>query len=137
MNDAIRDHLRTLYDTHGRLTPDLVVRAARPKTHPLHSHFEWNNAKAGKDWRRVQAAQMIRTVKVTRNSETSQASRMPREWHCVRDESGHHYEPIDRILSDDFMGQLVLRDMERDWTQLKERYETFQEFWELVKRDAA
>lgn len=32
---------------------------------------------------------------------------------------------------------LVLRDMERDWKQLRSRYETFAEFTEMIRKDIA
>ncbi len=41
---AVRDALRELEDTEGRLTPDLVVEAARDPAHPLHEEFDWDNS---------------------------------------------------------------------------------------------
>ena len=46
------------------LTPENVVDAARDKNNPLHDIFEWNNSKAGKQWRLQQARMFINEIKV-------------------------------------------------------------------------
>lgn len=56
----------------GMLTPSAVVRAATPKTAPLHGAFEWDNGKAGKQWREHQARNIVRAVRVV-YSETESA----------------------------------------------------------------
>lgn len=48
----------------GQLTPDLVVKAAKSKTSPLHSHFTWDDTEAARAYRLYQAAFLIRKVKV-------------------------------------------------------------------------
>lgn len=48
----------------GQLTPDLVVKAAKAKTSPLHSHFTWDDTEAARAYRLYQAAFLIRKVKV-------------------------------------------------------------------------
>lgn len=45
----------------GNLTPDAVVEAARPKAHPLHHRFEWDDSVAGHKYRLDQARALIRT----------------------------------------------------------------------------
>ena len=50
---------------NGVLTPEVVVDTARNPKHPLHSHFVWNNTKAGEAYRKLHAAHLIRKVKVT------------------------------------------------------------------------
>jgi hypothetical protein len=48
----------------GRVTPDEVVEAAKSKSSPLHSCFDWDDSVAGHKWRLEQARTLIRTVKV-------------------------------------------------------------------------
>lgn len=48
----------------GRLTPELVVEAARDPASPLHSHFEWDDPKAAAAHRLDQARTLIRSVKI-------------------------------------------------------------------------
>lgn len=51
-----------------QLTPRAVVKESRPKSHPLHSYFEWNNKKASDQWRLHQARNLIRCVNVVTSS---------------------------------------------------------------------
>lgn len=130
---SLRSELHGIYQEHGELTPQLVVEVARPKGHPLHDRFEWNNVLAGEAFRRDQAAALIRSVKaVYRKPDTEQRLEI-REFYAVREE--HRYEPTGEIVTDPIKLALLLRDMERDWKALKARYSDFVEFVEMVKAD--
>lgn len=133
---SLRDHLQAIYDEHGRLTPAIVVDEARAKTHPLHSRFEWDNRVAGERWRREQAHELIRSVKVVYRepSETDPGADV-RAWHAVRSDDGHVYEPAETVATDEFMSALVLRDMEREWRAMHRRYGGFREFVAMVRGD--
>jgi hypothetical protein len=45
------------------------------------------------------------------------------------------YKPTEVVAQDPFLTQLVLRDMERDWRQLKARWGSFSEFVVMVRGD--
>lgn len=132
----LRDLLQAIYDEHGKLTPAIVVDVARAEDHPLHSRFEWDDAVAGEAWRRHQAHELIRSVRVVyKNADEKNPEKSVRAFHAIRNETGHVYEPLDRVVNDEFSRQLVLRDMEREWLALRRRYEQFAEFVEMVRRD--
>lgn len=130
----LRDVLQGVYDQHGRLTPALVVDIARDPEHPLHNRFEWNDAAAGEAWRRQQAHELIRSVRVTYKPE-NKAQDSVRAFHAVRQEDGINYVPAEEVAQDPFMAQLVLNDMQREWLALKRRWEAFAEFWAMVRDD--
>jgi hypothetical protein len=133
---SVRQELQGIYDQFGALTPRLVVDQARPEDHPLHSRFTWADAEAGEAYRRVEAARLIRSVKVVYRQGTDRdGPRRVRGYHAVRDETGSVYRPADVICGDPFMRELVLRDMEREWKQLRRRYSRFEEFAQMVRRD--
>lgn len=48
----------------GRLTPEVVLEAARDPDSPLHSSFEWDDSKAAAAHRTNQARALIRSVRV-------------------------------------------------------------------------
>ena len=133
---SLREQLQDIYDQHGHLTPALVVDEARSKTHPLHDRFEWDNKTAGEAWRRQQAHELIRSVRVTYRdaTETDPASDV-RAWHAVRSEDGHVYEPAEKVAEDPLIAAMVLRDMERQWKELHRRYGMFSEFVAMVRGD--
>lgn len=135
----LREQLQAVYEQHGRLTPELLVEVARPEDHPLHSRvFDRPLGEAAEEWYRTRAHELIRSVKVVfrEATEDSPEGRV-RAWHAVRAEGPEQYvyEPVEKVASDPFSRQLVLRDMEREWRTLYGRYEAFEEFLTLVKGD--
>ena len=54
-----------LAQTHGHITPELVLDAATKPNSPLHRFFDWNDGEAAHKYRLLQAATMIRRIKVT------------------------------------------------------------------------
>lgn len=135
---SLRDILQSIYDENGELTPELVVQQARAKDHPLHDRFDWDNKSAGDSWRKHQAAELIRSVKVVfREATENEEARTVRAFHAVRGPKGHAYQPAEKVAEDPFTRQLVLNDMRRDWLALKRRYEGFAEFIAMVTEDIA
>lgn len=62
---TIRDALHAIAQANGgRLTPELVIEAARQKGSPLHAHFEWDTKKAAHRWWIEQARTLIRSVHI-------------------------------------------------------------------------
>lgn len=58
----VKAELARLNAKHGGLRPSVVVKAAEPKTSPLHSEFEWDDSKAGREYRLEQARKLIRVT---------------------------------------------------------------------------
>lgn len=131
---AVRDHLQAIYKKHGQLTPELVVKEARSKKHPLHPYvFDREPEEAAEAWYRERAHELIRTVRIKYGPED--APRDVRAFHAVRAEDGFVYEPVEKVAAEPFLRELVLRDMEREWKQLFKRYEDFEEFLAMVRAD--
>lgn len=133
---SLREHLREIHERHGKLTASLVVAEAEAKDHPLHDRFEWSNAIAGPRYREIQAAEMIRSVKITFNEQTDHPQEV-RAWLPVRDpEESGRYEPVETVAADPLLARMVSREMERDWRALKRRWSAYEEFWRLVQAEA-
>lgn len=131
---SLRDQLHAVYEKHGKLTPAVVVDAARPEDHPLHDRFEWDDAVAGEAWRREQAHELIRSVRVVVRPATDADPELTvRGFHAVRSEQGHVYEPNEKIAADPFLQNLVLMDMEREWRALYQRYSAYQQFVAMIR----
>lgn len=136
MTVSLRDILQSILDQHGELTPELVVTEARAEDHPLHGRFDWDNESAGESWRKHQASELIRSVKVVyREATETEEARTVRAFHAVRGPKGHAYQPAEAVADDPFTRQLVLNDMEREWKALRRRYEQFAEFLDMVRAD--
>lgn len=140
---TLREQLQAIYDEQGKLTPALLVTVAREEGHPLHDRFEWDDAVAGEAYRRSQAHDLIQSVRIVfRPADDKRPEKSIRAWHAVRADpeagnGGFAYVPADEVARDPLLAEMLLRDMRREWAQLKRRYEDFHEFWELVRADAA
>ena len=62
--NVIAGALDDIYQADGEITAPAVVNAARPKEAALHPAFEWDNRKAGEEYRLWQARQIVRSVQV-------------------------------------------------------------------------
>jgi hypothetical protein len=132
----LREHLQSIYDKYGTLTPAIVLDEARDEAHPLHGRFEWDDSAAAEQWRKSQAQELIRSVKVVyREATEKDPARSVRAFHAVRRDEGHVYEPVEKVVEDPFTKRLVMADMEREWKALKRRYEQFSEFAAMVRQD--
>lgn len=98
---AVRAAIVALEDSEGRLTPEGVVKAAARADSPLHSHFEWDDSKAGHAYRLQQARQLIRSVQVEITTEERVISTV----HYVRDpraaeEDEQGYVSVNRLKTE-------------------------------------
>lgn len=128
----LREQLQEIRAKHGKLTPSLVVDAARNKASPLHGRFDWDNRAAAESWRREQARHLIKSVRIVYAVDGEDHS--VRAFHAVRQDHLDEpvYEPSEAVATDPLLRQIVLRQMERDWESMYARYGRFREFVELV-----
>lgn len=64
-NRVVASELKKIEDKTGRLTPGLVVKAAKNVKSPLHAQFTWDDSVAGHQWRLQQARNLINGVMVS------------------------------------------------------------------------
>jgi len=60
----------------GTITPEIILEEAKRKRSPLHGFFCWDNNEAANEYRRIQAQQMIRRIKVTITGGENQSIRV-------------------------------------------------------------
>jgi hypothetical protein len=134
---SLRDHLQAIYDERGELTPALVVAVARDDRHPLHDRFDWNNTTASEKWRRHQAHELIKSVRITYTSSKTGALASIRAFHATREPETNRYvyQPTEVVMQNPMAMRLLLAEMERDWQALKRRWEEVEEFWDMVGGD--
>jgi hypothetical protein len=133
---SLRDQLQAIYDERQRLTPEVVVDAARDEASPLHDRFEWDDQIAGEKYRLDQARRLIRSVRVVyREADEKESARTIRAFHAIRDEQGTSYRPVEEVTESPLLTKLLLQSMELEWKQLMRRYGHFEEFLKLVRAD--
>ncbi len=62
--EAVWACLQRLEEETGTLRVDDVIDEARDPDSPLHTEFDWDDSVAAEKWRREQARELIRTVRV-------------------------------------------------------------------------
>lgn len=133
----LRSEMEKIYNRHGHLTPEIVRDEARVESHPLHcAVFDRTPELAAEAYYLRRAHELITSLRVTYKPDDKPEETI-RLYHAVRLEEGYAYHPADKIAQDPFQARLVLADMEREWRQLRARYEQFAEFWELIRGDTA
>jgi hypothetical protein len=131
--NTLRDLLQDIRDDRGDLTPAIVVEVARDPEHPLHPHFDWDNDSAAEKYRLHQAGQLLR---VTFKPDPTKPTHL-RAFVAIKGEDSPQssYVPTESAMADPFMRALVLRSMNREWKNLKKRYEHMAEFAALIQHD--
>lgn len=114
---------------NGRLDAVNVVEASRDPGAPLHSEFEWNDAKAAVKFRVEQAKYMIRSITVTPTSDNGPTAPIRAFVSVMRDED-RSYTSVQHALSDDELRAQVLRQA---WAELEAWRNRYAELCELGK----
>lgn len=136
----LRGSLTRIYEKHGALTPALVVAEAKPAGSELHDRFVWDNRIAGEKYREVQAAELIRSVRVVFTAaEPTSDDRSVRAFVAVRETeaAASTYVPIETLADDDVARQAVLAEAAREWRAFRRKYEHLTEFFAQVATEAA
>lgn len=136
---SLRDQLTQIYQSNKQLTSEILVNAATPEEHPLHGRFEWNDGVAGHEYRKVQAAELIRSVRVHYGAGDEGDGKSVRQWvSSTRSESeDRSYQPVEEVLADPFAQKLLLQECKREWKSFERKFGHLQEFARIVGKDAA
>ena len=126
---TIADELSQIAEENeGILRPEDVVKfAENPKT-ALHNKFEWDNKKAGFEYRLIQARHIIVDVKIEypNNGETQ-------AWISIvsdRKEPGGGYRLILDVMSDKERRKELLVQLKKEIKSLQKKYALFKELAE-------
>lgn len=133
MSDVLREHLTTIYERHHSLTPHLVVEESRDPAAPLHDRFEWDDTIAGEAYRRNQASALIRSVHIRFAPEPEKPAHevKVRAFVSLHDEG--QYLPAEDVGRSTRLTAVALAQMEREWRQMRRKYQAHAEFWALIR----
>ena len=92
---AVAAELDRIRRRDGAVRTEVVVDEARPADSPLHAEFTWDDGEAAREYRLIEARQLIRAVVVTYPSEE------PRSVYVhVRTEDDAGYQPMSVVVRD-------------------------------------
>lgn len=132
--DAVGKHLEFLRKQHrNELTPSDVVADARGHNSPLHSFFEWDDAKGAEAHRLSQARGLIRCVVAIYVSPSAKAKRV-RAFVHINEAGAQHYRSTDHAMSQERTRNMILRQAWREFKSWRQRYRELDEFATLFER---
>jgi len=107
---------------HGKITPDIVLREATQKQHPLHDYFEWDNSKAARAWRIEQASYLVRSIEVIVEEEDRPTP--ARAFVSIEKPDGERgYHNLDAVMRDSDMREQMLERARRELSEWRRRYD--------------
>lgn len=111
----------------GGITPKAVVEAARDERHPLHRHFQWDDALAAEAYRLDQARTIIRCIRV------EDGDNKPAAFHSINDRGGVSYRTHTDVMNSVSLQMLVLEQASRDLEAFESRYRELVDVCKLVR----
>jgi hypothetical protein len=114
--------LLRLQTVYGVITPDKIVKEASNKNSLLHPIFEWDDSKAGHNYRLQQARTLLNNIEVTIISDGEPVKISNYEVTSIKD----GYKSIDSFTPADF--DYVKNSILRELSYLKGKLKTYKEF---------
>lgn len=127
--DVVAGEITRIANENGGLDAPLLVNEARPHDAPLHPCFEWNDKKAGEQYRVYQARKLIKSVEVV----TEDAPAQPLISYCPQiekeTEKGNYQLTSVVVARPDYFASAM--------TELVKRVKSAQEAVEALQQAAA
>ena len=127
-NGKIVGFLKQLAENSGgALSPEEVVRAARPASSPIHDQFEWDDTEAAKRYRLMQAGELLR-VSVEVIEPDGCDPYVVRAFTSLSPErGGKSYRTSVSVLSNKEMRKQMLADALAELESFERKYATLKE----------
>jgi hypothetical protein len=134
---SVKDCLEQICEKHnGVITVDLVVKEARKKTSPLHTYFVWDDSEAARQYRLIQAGELIRRVKVTYSPREDVSYKVRAFFNVVSTEENEEgkkiYVPIKEALNTPSYREQLLAEAKRDADTFVKKYKVLNEVKDIV-----
>jgi hypothetical protein len=136
MNVKVKSELKKISGKYnGLLRPRDIVNFARNTKTALHKCFEWDNKKAGEEYRKEQARRLIRVyvVEYKHPHRTAKPIRAIVSLPMDRRKSGGGYRYLENVMSDKEFKAELLKSALDDLETFKQRYQTLRELAGIFK----
>jgi hypothetical protein len=116
------EELKKLQNLYGQITPELIVKEAEKNKSILHNIFEWDDAKAGYNYRLQQARILLNNIQVTVITDGESKEISVYEVTTFKD----GYKSIDTFTSEDI--EYVKQGIVSNLYALKNKLKLYKEF---------
>lgn len=123
----VGETLERILQTEGVITARRVVEEARPEDSPLHPIFEWDDSVAAEDFRRNQARNLVRSLRVVIKQDHTETPKEILAFVRVHQVRGGGYIPTVKAMSEPDSRQQVLTDALRSLQAWRRRYDHLRE----------
>ena len=113
----------------GELEPKAVVDTARSPNHPLHKHFEWNDAHAAESFRIDQARSIIRVVRIV---DDTVYEGTVRAFLSVSGKTGVSYRSVEDVKRSSDLQDALMARAEKDLEGFEARYRELKDICQIV-----
>jgi hypothetical protein len=113
----------------GKLKADDAVEEARDPRHPLHRHLEWDDAKAGHQFRVQQMRSIIRIVRI----ETGNPVQLRRAFISAPAPDGRAYRSLADVLKSSDLQDRIMEQADKDLAAWQHRYAELKDLCEIVE----
>jgi len=116
--------------------PEELVKDAKQKNTPYHGYFQWDNTKAGAEYRKEQARDLLRNiVEVEIVSDKKQDRQVEvRSFHVVSENNERGYSPLEHVLSSKDLTNQVLERALKEAKSWSARYKMYSELADIRKK---
>lgn len=130
---SVITELHEIYEKNGEVlrAEDIVEYARNPKTE-LHKHFVWDDSEAAKEYRLIQARNVIR-VNVVMVEPTQQTVRAFVSLVEDRNVPGGGYRRIEHVMADPVRRTQLLNQALREAQAWRDKYKSLQELAPIFK----
>lgn len=127
--EAVGSFFNDTEKKHGALTPEIVLKQAEAKSSPIHSYFDWDNTVAAQQWRKTQASELLRAVKVVVRIKGGNEKKVVRAFVRVSrpDEHSGDYVSMSRVLKRKDWKAELLEQAQADLRAFRDKYTDLQE----------
>lgn len=128
--------LEHLEEKNGNVTNNAFLDYSRPKTSSTHCLFEWDDAKAGELYRLSVATRIINQLQIVYIEPKAQEPKHYMAYVNVDSERDAKYVNIVEAMQKEESRELVIERIKRDLEGIKQKYEQFCEFADIVQEFA-
>lgn len=132
----VGERLEKLRQSHGALTPPLVVAEATDDASPLHPAFEWDDTAAAEKYRLEQARDLLANVVVVLDGPGPDTTRETRAFVVVHQQDESVYQSVEVVLTDPSMRAELLKNALAELKSWQKKYRDLQELAEVFRAAA-